>query len=213
MIPIADQINGTSRLHFTTGVLIGGLLTTAFFRWALSKSETVPSLHPLGSQARLIDHHIQNTQKPAKALGIRVEDFDEVEGKFLALMAPLEQNTNVHGTAFAGSLFSIGCLSSFYLVRQWMENQGLLKGNTLVAKSATIRYIRPVKSPWIIATSTLPINNDASTTMAKFAEQLKTKGKATVQVSGKILQTNPDEPSKSKVACEYSVECCAYHLR
>ena len=172
----------------------------------------------MDSQAHAIEQHILKTQKPSRALGIRVHSFDEDNGNVLALEAPLYLNTNVHQTAFAGSLYSIGVLTSFYLARQWMITQGLLgikSSYTLVARSATIRYRRPVTSSMIIARSVLP----EAHTLIEFQSQLQSTDKAMVHIHGTVMQQSADNQKDENgnpiqvVACEYSVECCAYRPR
>ena len=211
-----------------------------------------PRQHALQSLADSIERHIWRTQRPARALGIVVHSVDDGGSKdmeednhnpshsyrqrychWLILQAPLHRNTNVHQTAFAGSLFSIGVLASFYLARQFMLDQGLLEDEsqektcdsksdttiinrsngkptyTLVARSADIRYRRPVRSAWIKATSRLPDKEE----LQNFLSQLKARGKAMMTVQGSIMingdgtENNDDQ---AVVACEYSVECCAY---
>ncbi|EOD08869.1 hypothetical protein EMIHUDRAFT_217177 [Emiliania huxleyi CCMP1516] len=85
----------------------------------------------LSPPAHEIETHIRETQPPANLLGIGVAEVDEGS---LALHAPLELNHNVHGTAFAGSLYSL----------------------ELVAKAGSISYRRPLKGERIIARSQLP---------------------------------------------------------
>lgn len=180
-----------------------------FFWGATSTKLSSEKRHPPDSVAYAIESHILQTQKPAQALGIRVEAFDESNGgTFLALKAPLTHNTNVHQTAFAGSLFSIGVLTSFYLIRQWMIQQKLQDTYTLVARSANIRYRRPVRTAWIVAQSTLPHKD----LLEDFRHELMSTGKAMIHVKGIILQpADPLDGSSATVeACGYSVECCAY---
>jgi Putative thioesterase (yiiD_Cterm) len=84
--------------------------------------------------ARDMERHLHTTQKPARALGIRIDEYccstrhdknydtttTTTTTATLSLSAPLDLNHNVHGTAFAGSLYSVGVLCSFYLARQWL---------------------------------------------------------------------------------------------
>ena len=194
------------------GIALGSVITTLVF-WRprhelllfLMDAVGLHSRHALNSQARAMDTHLRATQTPAKALGIRVHAFDEAETTYLELQAPLRLNTNVHDTAFAGSLFSLGVLTSFYLTRQWMMIKGMLDDNkyTLVARSATIRYRKPVTSAKIIAHSVLP----AVRLLTAFCQHLERTGKATLNVKGTIVQT---DKGVDVVACDYSVECCAY---
>eukprot|EP00977_Amphora_coffeiformis_P023050 scaffold12149_cov214-Amphora_coffeaeformis.AAC.2 len=98
--------------------------TTTFTTTAINPWWWWPWNHPkrsnpnnLSPQAAAIDQHLQATQVPARALGIRVygseeENSDTMRLLSLTLEAPLERNTNVHQTAFAGSLFSVGVLTT-----------------------------------------------------------------------------------------------------
>eukprot|EP00934_Nitzschia_sp_Nitz4_P006735 Nitzschia sp. Nitz4//scaffold442_size7113//5851//6585//NITZ4_009163-RA/size7113-processed-gene-0.5-mRNA-1//1//CDS//3329552032//6725//frame0 len=198
-------------LALATGILIGSFLTPCLARlqksvlWNWVSSTLLATLgldaiprHASESQAFAIEQHIHSSQTPSVALGIRVHSFDEVNGNSLALEAPLVLNTNVHKTAFAGSLYSVGVLTSFYLARQWMIAQGISAKYTLVARSATIRYRRPVKTPWIVASSVLP-KVDA---LASFRKNLETNGKAVLVVSGTVQQPDAKVPNNSLVACE-----------
>ena len=56
-------------------------------------------------KAEEIEEHINRTQIPARAMGVKVVGLTD---KSLSLVAPLAKNSNVHGTAFAGSLYSVG---------------------------------------------------------------------------------------------------------
>ena len=179
-----------------------------------------------------IDQHIFETQIPARTLGIRFRalgylprgdpnPIQQVQASsekdfFLELEAPLDRNTNVHGAAFAGSLYSVAALTSYYLGRHWMmrlspplptEEKDWWKPYILVAKSATIRYRKPVRSDWIVARSILPPPEE----LTAFRETLATKGKATTTVSGRIALDLEDTGSAAPViACEYDVVLCAY---
>lgn len=56
--------------------------------------------------------------------------------------APLEPNRNMHGTGFAGALYSLAVATGWALVHNRVDVAGL-KGQ-LVVKEATIHYKRPV---------------------------------------------------------------------
>lgn len=197
-------------------------------------------IHPLGSVAREIQEHLRTTQTPAVALGIVVDEYQgqrqqhEPDGtknnnipKSLTLSAPLEGvNTNVHGTAFAGSLYSVAVLASYYLGRQYLleyesnreQQQQQEPKYTLVAKAGSIQYKRPVTVPHrIVAQSVLP----SQATLEQFQTQLEQTGKAVMAIPGNIIispvkDENYDstDPCMSKeeivVACEYSIDVCAY---
>lgn len=160
------------------------------------------SLHAPGSAAYLIEKHILETQVPARALGIRVASVDDVS---LALSAPLAQNRNVHGTAFAGSLYAVGVLSAYYLGRHWMESEGLLDGSfELVARGGQIDYKRPIKST-IVARSVLP----PAASLRVFRRTLEAEGKAFIEVRGCMVGADGDE----RIHCEYTINVCAFRPR
>lgn len=162
------------------------------------RADAKTNCHTAGSEASEIDSHIWSTQVPARALGIVV---DSADSSSLVLSAPLLDNKNVHGTAFAGSLYAIGVLCSYYLGRAWVRHQGLADaGYELVAKSGSVQYKRPVTTSRICAKSVLP----SAEALANFRRDLEAKGKAVVVISGCVLG------AEEKVACEYQIEVCAF---
>ena len=88
----------------------------------------------LTPEAKEIYLHMMETQIPARLLGIHVWDYSDTGTTALSLAAPLHLNRNVHNTAFAGSLYSLGALCSYYLGRAWCRKQQLME-YTIVAKS------------------------------------------------------------------------------
>ena len=60
----------------------------------------------------------------------------------IRVQAPLAPNDNVHGTGFAGSIYSIAVLAGWALCTHIMELRGM-KGDLVVA-SAEIKYRAPV---------------------------------------------------------------------
>jgi thioesterase domain-containing protein len=152
-------------------------------------------------EALEIEQHILKTQKPARSLGIRVHAYS---GTYLALSAPLSLNTNVHGTAFAGSLYSLIVLTCYYAARSWITSQPDLQDYILVAKSAKIQYKRPVTAcDTIVASCVLPDPD----VLEKFREQLVSAAKkGYLEVEGRV---NSDD---GNAACECIVELCAYKL-
>lgn len=95
-----------------------------------------------------------------KAMHVRVEDFD---GHTLTIRAPLDGNTNVHGTAFAGSLYTTAALASWsllYLKLTMAELPG-----SIVHASGNIDFERPVIED-IVATSSFSEHEDALAELA-----------------------------------------------
>ncbi len=88
----------------------------------------------------------------------------------IQVSAAAEQNINVHGTAFAGSLFSVCTLAAWGLV-----TSRLPEGASLVMAEAGIRYRRPVNGD-IVASCEVP-----SSEMQRFLHALQQTGKARLE--------------------------------
>ena len=66
----------------------------------------------------------------------------ELTASSIVVQAPLSPNVNIHGTGFAGSIYSLAVLTGWALVTHIMELQDMV-GDLVVAK-AEIKYRRPV---------------------------------------------------------------------
>jgi thioesterase domain-containing protein len=75
----------------------------------------------------------------AAAMGIRVADFS---GQELLVRAPLEPNINVHGTAFAGSLYTVCALSGWGMT--WLQLRARGLEGSIVLAEGRITYSLPV---------------------------------------------------------------------
>ena len=75
----------------------------------------------------------------AAAMGVEIEAFDADE---LVVRAALAPNVNLHGTAFAGSLYSICALTGWGLLWLELRARGLDPG--IVLAKASIGYRRAV---------------------------------------------------------------------
>jgi thioesterase domain-containing protein len=76
----------------------------------------------------------------AAAMGIEVVSFADDE---LVVRAALAPNVNVHGTAFAGSLYSICALAAWGAIWLQLRTRGL--DGLIVLSEAHIDYLRPVE--------------------------------------------------------------------
>lgn len=75
-----------------------------------------------------------------KAMQARVRSFD---GNVLVVEAALEPNINLHGTAFAGSLYTVCALTGWSMVHLQTQMRGL--SGSIVLASGHIDYAKPVK--------------------------------------------------------------------
>lgn len=75
-----------------------------------------------------------------KAMQARVQSFD---GNVLVVEAALEPNINLHGTAFAGSLYTVCALTGWSMVHLQTKLRGA--EGSIVLASGHIDYFKPVK--------------------------------------------------------------------
>ena len=108
----------------------------------------------------------------AAATQIGIESYD---GHTLAVRAPLAPNRNLHGTAFAGSLFSVCVLTGWGTVWLALRERGLA-GAIVVADSSSL-YRTAVTSDLLCRCTP-----DAAA-LAAGVEQLAAKGRATFDVA------------------------------
>ncbi len=90
---------------------------------------------------KIIDEEIQ----PANAMQFSIAGYD---GDKLRIRAPLSSNTNHHGTVFGGSQYAIGAVAGWALIRCKLSEYGL--AGTIVVKSASMDYLRPVREDFSI---------------------------------------------------------------
>jgi thioesterase domain-containing protein len=111
------------------------------------------------------------------AMGVRAISWQD---RRLAMQMPLGPNRNHQYSAFAGSLnalcTSVGWGTVFLLVRE----EGI-RGNIVIRRSQ-IRYLRPVRSPEIVARG-LPLDPAGE---EFFFELLRSKGRSKIDVAAEI---------------------------
>ena len=84
-----------------------------------------------------IHHQIPIT----KAMGVCIEQLDCKE---ILVSAPLANNINLHNTAFAGSIYTLGIVAGWTLISAYLE-QAKIKAK-VVASEANIKYMKPINS-------------------------------------------------------------------
>ena len=101
-------------------------------------------------------------------------EVSELTASKIRSRAPLQNNINVHGTAFAGSLYSLSMLTAWALLAHCLQLQGI--NAELVAARADIQYRRPVSGQIDCQAVLDPEQIEA------FIQQLRRKGRARMQV-------------------------------
>ena len=108
----------------------------------------------------------------AAATSIGVDSYD---GRTLAVRAPLGPNRNLHGTAFAGSLFSVCVLTGWGAAWLALRERGL--AGVIVVAESNIQYRKAVTGDLVCRCTP-----DAAA-LAAAVEQLETKGRATFDLA------------------------------
>src|SRR5688572_32855991 len=85
------------------------------------------------------------------AMGVTVESYD---GRSLTVRAPMQPNRNVHGTTFAGSLYSACVLTGWGAVWLALRERGL-EGVIYAAESA-VQYRKAVAGDFVCGCTTDP---------------------------------------------------------
>lgn len=117
---------------------------------------------------------IWHTRIPiSKAMGIQATGYD---GVTLSARAGLAENINVHGTAFAGSLYAIAALCGWGMT--WL-NENSLEGSIVIARGH-IDYARPVTGDIDVA-----CRFDADAQLAAM-DKLRATGKCRFELSVEI---------------------------
>lgn len=195
-------------LVFIGVATVVSLLTVA----AEVKKRHSRTLHQKTSRAlseveQYVANSIRVNMPPARRMGITVEQVNlrhrkgetassstanssAAEEGTVSLRMPIKGNTNIHGTAFAGSLYSLCVLSAWYnLVCHLRATLGdeVLDTLTVVAQSAEISYKKPVwnikANEHIVATSFLTSGDNG---WDGFVNVLKESGKITCNIAGEI---------------------------
>ena len=96
--------------------------------------------------------------------------IDRLELDQIRVSAPLSPNINIHGTGFAGSIYSLAVLTGWALCTHIIDELGL--DADLVVASADIAYRAPVKGDIDCRASTDKAQRDA------FLQSFRESGKA-----------------------------------
>ena len=124
-----------------------------------------------------IKDYLYNNIPLAKAMDVEVLDVSKYS---LTLKAPLCSNSNMHGTAFGGSLSSIALLTGWSLIHSQITDQWLPTGDLVIAE-ANIVYEKPV------ATDLVAQAKVDQTLFQNFVNTYKEKGKARITIEIEVV--------------------------
>ncbi|MGD8349880.1 MAG: YiiD C-terminal domain-containing protein [Gammaproteobacteria bacterium] len=127
------------------------------------------------SAAESLQRKIRAAIPLSKAMQFTIESLD---GESIRVSAPLEPNVNIHGTGFAGSIYSVAVLTGWALCTHILEDAGL--DAELVVARAEIRYRGPVTGPLQCATATDTAARD------RFLHATRSQGKALLELEVEV---------------------------
>jgi thioesterase domain-containing protein len=100
------------------------------------------------SAAKLLQEKIRAAIPLSAAMQFTIESLDSGA---IRVSAPLPPNVNIHGTGFAGSIYSVAVLTGWALATHLLEEAGL--DTDLVVARGDIRYRAPVTGDLYCATA------------------------------------------------------------
>jgi thioesterase domain-containing protein len=106
------------------------------------------------------------------AMGITVEGYD---GEALTVRAPLQPNRNIHGTTFAGSLYTTCVLTGWGGIWLALRERGLTA--TIYAADSTIQYRKGVYGDFVCRCALDVV------TVAAALDKLEATGRASVELT------------------------------
>jgi len=125
--------------------------------------------------ATALQEKIHRTIPLSRAMAYRIV---KLGGDHIIVEAPLEPNVNIHGTGFAGSIYSLGMLSAWALGNHIIDLAGLHAA--LVVAEANIRYRAPIRET---IRCRCVLDDDQA---QSFVSELRNKGKARMDVGVEI---------------------------
>ena len=112
----------------------------------------------------------------SRAMAVRVVSS---QPGHVELTAPLEPNLNVHGTAFGGSVSTLGVLAAWSTLHLRLEAEGI--ANQLVIHRSQIEYLAPIAGEF----SAVARLDD--THWPSFKHMLERRGKARLNVVAELM--------------------------
>ena len=142
------------------------------------------------------DHLLKLQQKIRKGIplsGTMEFEITKLTPNSIRVRAPLAPNVNVHGTGFAGSIYSIAVLAGWALCTHIMDVRGMV--GDLVVASADIKYRAPVTGD-ILASS-----EASEADCERFHDSFKESGKGRLSLTVEV----GDVPNAVLIGTFYAV--------
>ena len=143
------------------------------------------------TQLAFFQKRIQDEIPLSRAMGIQLRSWD---GHSLLLSAPLEPNSNHHGTGFGGSVYAAAVTAAWGLTELALTDLGLKA--SVVVQSGTMDYLEPVESDFYVICR-LP----GEEIPERFRRCLARHGKGRLDLTAEVFCGEPtDRPEGDPVA-------------
>ena len=137
----------------------------------------------------------------SRHMRLECSTFSHADDEELTLASPLEANINIHGTAFAGSIYSVAVLAGWAWTEEHVGRSPGSDATSVVVRLATIRYKAPLREDFLCVAQPPP-----AAELATFDAELARSGKATLNVAVHVW---PASKCAGKPACELQAEFTA----
>lgn len=118
---------------------------------------------------------IHDTIPISKHMGFTILSLSD---QHIQVSAPLPENINIHGTAFAGSIYTIATLTAWSIVYSILHESGSVAD--LVLGEAQIKYKAPIKTGLNCQTQI------TATERTIFLQKLEQSGRSRIQINVSI---------------------------
>jgi len=142
-------------------------------------------------KTNIISDRLHQQVPLSKHLGVNVSDYRDYA---VTVEAPLEPNINSHGTAFAGSLYSVAAVTGVSLINLSLMDHGIEPSVLLVR--AEVTYVKPVAHD-IKASAVVE-----ESTFKAFLGALKNKGKSRIDIN---IEVESDGEAAMTLAAHFAV--------
>lgn len=142
----------------------------------IKKEEVSKQTEKYAADAKKLNEYILSNIPILTSVNLSVTDITE---NSIKLFAPLYENRNHYGSAFGGSIATIGIVAGWAILTYKIKEEKVPA--TLVIKSSHTEYKRPVKDEFYAEVKIE--NNDWENLKTKFTE----KGKSGLEVTSRII--------------------------
>lgn len=158
---------------------VAGAVAALLATRALARLRSAPPHDGDDAEADALTASLYATIPLSRPMALRCSAFAHDDAAPLQLVAPfVENNRNVHGSAFAGSVYAAAVLAGWAWAEAYAQRRGgALAKATMVVRAASIRYRAPLRDTFVCIA--MP---PTAAALACFADEFAQHGKATLHL-------------------------------